>query len=139
MESAIKPVSIILILLSVGLALGGQIFLRRGMQDVKDKTGMGTTDLMKKPMTFLQQILTTWAVLFGLLLFVSSAVFWLIVLSDVPLGFAYPFVSLTYICVMLYDKFVENRNILALNWLGVVGIVIGIVLITWGQWTKVTP
>jgi drug/metabolite transporter (DMT)-like permease len=138
MQDAIKPISIVLILLSVGLALGGQIFLRRGMQDVKGNTGMGTTELIKQPVEFIKQIVTTWQVLFGLLLFLASAVFWLIVLSDVPLGFAYPFVSLTYIAVMLYDKFVENRTILTLNWLGVVGIVIGILLINWGQWVK-TP
>jgi drug/metabolite transporter (DMT)-like permease len=138
MQDAIKPISIVLILLSVGLALGGQIFLRRGMQDVKANTGMGTTELIKQPVEFIKQIATTWQVIFGLLLFLASAVFWLIVLSDVPLGFAYPFVSLTYIAVMFYDKFVENRTILALNWLGVVGIVIGIVLINWGQWVK-TP
>lgn len=139
MEEAIKPISIVLILLSVGLALSGQIFLRRGMQDVKGKTGMGAADLMKKPAIFIKEIATTWLVLLGLSLFVLSALSWLIVLTDIPLGFAYPFVSLTYIAVMLYDKFVEHRTILALNWLGVAGIVIGIILINWGQWAKTTP
>jgi drug/metabolite transporter (DMT)-like permease len=135
MGATIKTMSYVLIIISVALAISGQICLRRGMQDVKGKTGMGASELIKKPATFLKQILTTWLVLLGLLLFVTSAVFWLIVLTDVPLGFAYPFVSLTYIVVLLYDKFVENRTVIALNWMGVAAIVLGIVLVNWGQWT----
>ena len=61
------------------------------------------------------------------------------VLLDVPLGIAYPFVALTYIVVMFYDKFFEDRSIVALNWVGVAAIVIGIVLINWGLWSKTTP
>jgi len=139
MEAAVKPISYVLIIISVGLAISGQICLRRGMTEVKDKTGMGAGDLIKKPGTFVKEIVTTWMVLVGLLLFVASALFWLIVLTDVPLGVAYPFVSLTYIVVMFYDKFFENREILALNWLGVAAIVVGIVLINWGQWTTTNP
>src|SRR4030042_4403073 len=139
MEAAIKPISYVLFRSSVGLALSGQICLRRGMQDVKEKTGMGTNELIRKPGEFIKQIATAWLVLFGLLLFFTSAIFWLIVLSDVPLGVAYPFVSLTYIAVLLYDKFIENRSIMALNWLGVVAIVMGIVLINWGQWSPANP
>src|SRR4030042_3509540 len=123
MEAAIKPISYVLILISGGLALSGQICLRRGMQDVKEKTGMGTNELIRKPGEFIKQIATAWLVLFGLLLFFTSALFWLIVLPDVPLGVAYPFVSLTYIVVLFYDKFFENREVLALNWIGVVAIV----------------
>lgn len=140
MAATVKPMSYVLIIISVALAVSGQICLRRGMQDVKGKTGMGASELIKKPGTFVKQILTTWLVLLGLLLFVTSAVFWLIILTDVPLGFAYPFVSLTYIVVLLYDGFVEkSRTVIGLNWLGVVGIVIGIVLINWGQWSATSP
>jgi len=139
MEATVKPISYVLIIISVGLAISGQICLRRGMTDVKGKTGMGAGELIKKPATFIKEIATTWLVLLGLALFMISALFWLIVLTDVPLGVAYPFVSLTYIVVMLYDKFFENREILALNWVGVAAIVAGIVLINWGQWTTSNP
>jgi drug/metabolite transporter (DMT)-like permease len=139
METAVKPISYVLIIVSVALAISGQICLRRGMSEVKDRTGLGAGELIKKPVTFIKEIGTTWLVLVGLLLFMASALFWLIVLTDVPLGVAYPFVSLTYIVVMLYDKFFENREILALNWLGVAAIVVGIVLINWGQWTTASP
>lgn len=139
MDAAVRPVSYLLILVSVGLAISGQICLRRGMGEVKDRTGMGAGELMKKPVTFIKEIVTTFMVVFGLLLFVASALFWLIVLTDVPLGVAYPFVSLTYIVVMLYDKFFESREVTALNWLGVAAIVAGIILISWGQWGQTAP
>lgn len=135
MAATVKPISYVLIIVSVALAFSGQICLRRGMTEVKDRTGMGAGDLIKKPATFVKEIVTTWMVLLGLILFVASALFWLIVLTDVPLGVAYPFVSLTYIVVMFYDKFFESREILAVNWVGLVAIVAGIVLINWGQWS----
>ncbi len=139
MHATLKPISYLLILISVGLAIGGQICLRRGMQVIKDETGKGAGDLFKEPLTFIKEILTTWMVLLGLVLFVASALFWLIILTDIPLGVAYPFVSLTYIVVMLYDRFFEGREIVALNWVGVVAIVIGIVLINWGQFSQTSP
>ncbi|MEW6553623.1 MAG: EamA family transporter [Actinomycetota bacterium] len=139
MEAAVKPVMYVMIIVSVGLAIGGQICLRRGMSEIKDRTGMGAGDLMKKPATFIKEIATNWVVVLGLVLFVASALCWLIVLTDVPLGVAYPFVSLTYIVVMFYDKFFENREILTLNWIGLVAIVAGIILINWGQWNTASP
>ncbi|MBC7253172.1 MAG: EamA family transporter [Actinobacteria bacterium] len=139
MEAAVKPMSYLIILISVALAIGGQICLRRGMTEVKERTGMNAGELMRKPATFIKEIATTWMVILGLVLFVASALFWLIVLTDVPLGVAYPFVSLTYIVVMLYDRFFENREIIPLNWLGVAAIVLGIILINWGQWSRTSP
>lgn len=139
MEEAVKPIYFVLIIVSVTLAISGQICLRRGMQQVKEKTGLEADELLKKPGTFVKEIVTTWLVILGLALFVASAGFWLVVLTVVPLGIAYPFVALTYIVVMFYDKFFESREILALNWLGVATIVIGIILINWGQWSQANP
>jgi drug/metabolite transporter (DMT)-like permease len=139
MEAAVKPTMYILIIISVGLAISGQICLRRGMSEIKERTGMGAGDLMKKPGVFVKEIATSWVVVLGLVLFVASAMFWLIVLTDVPLGVAYPFVSLTYIVVMFYDKLFENREVLAINWIGVAAIVVGIILINWGQWNMASP
>ncbi|MBC7228944.1 MAG: EamA family transporter [Actinobacteria bacterium] len=133
MEAAVKPVSYALILVSVALAISGQICLRRGMEVVKERTGMEAGDLMKKPLTFVREIVTTWLVLLGLFLFVASAGFWLVVLADVPLGVAYPFVSLTYIVVLLYDRLFESYRITVWNWLGVAAIVAGVIMISLGR------
>jgi drug/metabolite transporter (DMT)-like permease len=130
MEAAIKPMSFVFIFFAVTLAVTGQICLRRGMNTLKERTGLGGADLIKKPATFVKEILKTYMVILGLLAFVSSAFFWLIVLSEVPLGIAYPFVSLTYVAVMFYDKFFESYPINVWNWVGVAAIVAGVVLIS---------
>lgn len=140
MLATVKWYSYVLIIVSVSLAISGQICLRRGMNDIKRETGIQELgELIKKPATFVKEVATSWLVILGLVLFVASAGFWLMVLLDVPLGIAYPFVALTYIVVMFYDKFFEDRSIVALNWVGVAAIVIGIVLINWGLWSKTTP
>ena len=130
MHAAIKPVSFVLIFFAVTLAVAGQISLRRGMNTLTERTGLEGTDLLKHPFTFIKEILKTWVVILGLVFFVSSAFFWLMVLSSVPLGVAYPFVALTYIAVMVYDKIFENYTINAWNWVGVALIVVGVVMIS---------
>jgi drug/metabolite transporter (DMT)-like permease len=133
----VKPISFVLILVSVALAISGQICLRRGMDKVKKNTQLETGELLKKPLTFLKEVSKSYLVILGLLLFVSSAAFWLIVLADVPLGLAYPFVSLTYIVVVLYDKYIDKTyDIKAWNWLGVAAIVLGVILISLGRMSK---
>ncbi|MDY6794617.1 MAG: EamA family transporter [Actinomycetota bacterium] len=130
MHAAIKPTSFVLIFFAVTLAVAGQICLRRGMNTLTERTGLEGTDLLKQPITFIKEICKTWVVLLGLLFFVSSAFFWLMVLSSVPLGVAYPFVALTYIAVMVYDKIFENYPINAWNWVGVFLIVTGVIMIS---------
>ena len=63
---------------------------------------------------------TTPAVWAGLALFALSAVVWLAVLSRVSLSFAYPFASLTYVLILLADRFVLDQEIPALRYAGVV-------------------
>jgi drug/metabolite transporter (DMT)-like permease len=133
MEATVKPVSYVLILISVALAISGQICLRRGMELVKERTQLEAGELFKKPFTLIKEIARTWLVLLGLAIFVLSAFTWLMVLAEVPLGVAYPFVSLTYIVVLFYDKLFESYNISAWNWLGVAAIVIGVIMISLGR------
>lgn len=129
--------SYVLILISVGLAISGQICLRRGMTRVKGSFGGEgkLTEMLKEdPGKLIKETATNWLVLLGLLLFVASAGFWLVVLADVPLGIAYPFVSLTYIVVLLYDWKIDRSYVVnAWNWVGVAAIVAGVLLISVGR------
>jgi len=135
--AAAKPLTVmsyVLILLSVGLAISGQICLRAGMKPVQEETGMTTKELISKPVTFVQKVLFRPLVALGLILFVISAGFWLVVLADIPLGIAYPFVSLTYIVVLLYDwKIDKSYAINVWNWVGVAVIIGGILLLSVGR------
>jgi multidrug transporter EmrE-like cation transporter len=116
---------IALILLSVILAAVAQLTLKHGMDQVAAGTGVlrfGTGSL--------RDVVTTPAVWLGLFLFGLSAVVWLAVLSRTALSFAYPFASLTYVLILLADRFVLDQEIPALRSAGFACIVVGIILVS---------
>jgi multidrug transporter EmrE-like cation transporter len=115
---------IALILLSVVLAAVAQLTLKHGMDQVAEGTGVLRIDAES-----LRDVVTTPAIWAGLLLFALSAAVWLSVLSRASLSFAYPFASLTYVLILLADRFVLDQEIPALRYAGVVCIVVGIVLV----------
>ena len=66
----------------------------------------------------------------GLALFGLSALVWLVVLSRASLSFAYPFAALTYVLILLFDRFVLEETVPPLRWGGVGFIAVGIFLIS---------
>ena len=115
---------IALILLSVVLAAVAQLTLKHGMDQVAARTGVLRFDAES-----VRDVVTTPAVWAGLVLFGFSAAVWLAVLSRASLSFAYPFASLTYVLIVLADRFVLDQEVPALRYAGVVCIVVGIVLV----------
>jgi drug/metabolite transporter (DMT)-like permease len=115
----------VLALFSVVLATAGQLILKTGMTRV----GYIGSERMGKPLKLLFQVATTWQVLLGLFLFVLSAVSWLLVLSRVPLSFAYPFAGLTYLLITLFGKFVLREHVPGLRWFGIALIIAGILVV----------
>lgn len=112
---------IVIIISSVALAAVAQLTLKAGMDRVGAPEG-GTVALFKgaaaQPLVWL-----------GLLLFGLSALVWLIVLSKTKLSFAYPFASLTYVFILLVDRFVLREAVPAARWAGVGLIVAGIIVV----------
>lgn len=115
---------IALILLSVTLAAVAQLTLKQGMNQVVEESGRFGLDGDS-----LRSVLTTLWVWVGLALFALSAVVWLAVLSRTTLSFAYPFASLTYVLILLADRFVLDQPVPALRYAGVAFIIVGIVLV----------
>jgi drug/metabolite transporter (DMT)-like permease len=116
------------ILISVVLAAVAQITLKHGMAQV---THHGALPLdLKQPVSMLRRVGANVSVVAGLAIFVLSAAFWLVVLSKVSLSFAYPFVSLTYVLILLFDRVVLHEGVSALRWGGVALIIGGILLIS---------
>jgi drug/metabolite transporter (DMT)-like permease len=113
-----------LILLSVALAASAQLTLKHGMNQVA--AGSGELQLNTGS---LKDVVSTPAVWGGLLLFGLSAFVWLAVLSRASLSFAYPFASLSYVLILLADRFVLQEQIPPLRWAGVFFIMTGIVLV----------
>jgi drug/metabolite transporter (DMT)-like permease len=115
---------IALILLSVALAATAQLTLKHGIDQVVEGTGALRFDAAS-----LRDVATTAAVWVGLVLFGVSAIVWLAVLSRASLSFAYPFASLTYVIILLADRFLLDQPVPALRYAGVACIVVGIVLV----------
>jgi drug/metabolite transporter (DMT)-like permease len=113
-----------LILLSVALAASAQLTLKHGMNQVTAASGTATLSAGS-----VRTILTNLSVLGGLAIFGLSAVVWLLVLSRASLSFAYPFASLTYVLILLADRFILHEDIPILRWVGVFAIVTGIILV----------
>jgi drug/metabolite transporter (DMT)-like permease len=115
---------IALILFSVMLAAVAQLTLKHGMNQVTASSGA-----LRFTSESLRDVVTTPSVWAGLILFGLSAIVWLAVLSRTTLSFAYPFVSLTYVLILLADRFVLDQEVPAFRYAGVVFIVIGIILV----------
>ena len=123
-----KRVLIGLILISVVLAALAQLTLKHGMNQV---THQGAIPLsLHDPMDLVKRVALNASVWAGLLTFVASASVWLIVLSRTSLSFAYPFASLTYVLILVFDRVVLNQQISALRYGGVALIIAGLLLIS---------
>jgi multidrug transporter EmrE-like cation transporter len=120
--------TILLILLSIGIAVGGQILLKIGMNkigpiNISSASSLGHlfTGIVKSP-----------TVLVGLFLYVISAALWLIIISAVDLSFAYPFIGLTYVLVLIVSKFILKEDVNPIRWIGTAIITIGVIVISRG-------
>jgi len=123
-----RTVLIALILVSVALAAVAQLTLKHGMNQV---TSHGEVPLaLGRPVDVLRRVAGNISVWAGLGTFVASAAVWLIVLSRASLSFAYPFASLTYVLILVFDRFVLNEPISALRYAGMALIVAGLLLIS---------
>ena len=115
---------IAMIVVSVGLSAFAQITLKAGMNAVRADHGLVVADLAS-----LRAVVTSPLVWAGLGLFGLSALVWLGVLSRTSLSFAYPFAALTYVIIVLVDRFVLDEPVPGPRWLGVALIVAGIVVV----------
>jgi multidrug transporter EmrE-like cation transporter len=118
-------VSIALVLVSVGFAIAGQLTLKSAMTRIGR---IGSAEVQAAGETVARAIREPrlWA---GLALFGVSSVFWLIVLSRVPLSVAYPFVGVGYIIIVLLSRYVLHEQVPLTRWLGVVIVATGIAII----------
>jgi multidrug transporter EmrE-like cation transporter len=117
--------SLALLVVSVGFAIAGQLTLKAAMNSVgrigsAEVTNAGETIVRaaKEPKLWV-----------GLVLFGISAIFWLVVLSRVPLSVAYPFVGISYILIVLFARIFLNEHVPTLRWIGVLVVALGIAIV----------
>lgn len=114
---------VLILLLSISLGVLGQFFFKSGMDAIKATQGApvvgpGLVLCFFHPLVFS-----------GLSCYAISSVFWLYVLSRVPLSIAYPCISMSYVFVVLLGKFHFHEHVTAGVWIGVLLICLGVFLI----------
>jgi len=68
-------------------------------------------------------------VLLGFVMYALSTIFWLIALSKKELSFVYPFISLTYIIVLVLSSLVLKESMGVSKLVGTLIIIIGLIII----------
>jgi drug/metabolite transporter (DMT)-like permease len=96
----------------------GQVFFKMG---TKDKTFASVSDVIK--------MISSPAVLAGLLMYAFATGLWLYILSKLPLNRAYPIQALAYPAVMVLSRFLFDEPVSITRWVGVGVILIGIAIV----------
>lgn len=120
--------SILLILFSISIAVAGQILLKIGVNRIGI---VNFSDLEALKQLFFGVIKSP-LVISGLFLYVISAAIWLVVLSAVDLSFAYPFIGLTYVMILILSRFILKEDVNLIRWAGALIITIGVIVISRG-------
>jgi multidrug transporter EmrE-like cation transporter len=117
--------SIALLIVSVGFAIAGQVTLKSAMNQI-GRIGTSEVRAVGATVSKAAREPRLWA---GLTLFGISSLFWMVVLSRVPLSVAYPFVGVSYIAIVLLSRLVLHEHVPLLRWVGVLVVAAGIAII----------
>lgn len=120
-----RPATIGLVLLSVGLTSGAQVALKAGMTAPAVKAVMESGSLLR----IATGLSSSPLIVFGLLSYGLSAIVWLLVLSRVPLSTAYPFIALGIAITTLGGRFLFHEPLTATKLVGIGLVLIGILAI----------
>ena len=113
-----------LLLFGVFLNASAQLFLKFGM----DRIGEFSFTLANIwPIGW--KVATNYFVILGLMCYVISVVVWLMVLSRVPVGLAYPMVSIGYIVTAIAGYFLLGETLTATRVAGIFVIILGVYLV----------
>lgn len=132
MDSGLDLPTILTLVLAVSFATTGQLLLKAGMTEIGEVAGLAPDHLLG----LVGSVVTSWKALLGLACFGASSVFWLVVLSRVPLSTAYPFVALSYLIILGFSTLVLHERPPLLTWSGAALIMTGIVMIGAGGFER---
>jgi len=114
--------SILIAVFTVGIA---QLTIKYGLRKLGELS-FGLNEIIG---SFIK-IFTSYTVLAGLFLLVFSSIFWLIALTKAELSYAYPMLSITYAMVAILSSFLFKEKVIAIRYLGIVLIALGIYLMS---------
>jgi undecaprenyl phosphate-alpha-L-ara4N flippase subunit ArnE len=78
-------------------------------------------------------------ILLGYAALLLRGLVWIVVLRDVPLSLAYPFISLSYVLVLIIAAGVFDETVTVRHLLGTALIVGGLAAVWWGERRKEAP
>lgn len=102
-----SPIELIILFTAISMGAVGQILIKSGMNIVREKSGGDLGPFVKA----IPRIITNFRVLGGLTVYVFSTVLWLWILTRIPLSFAYPCISISYIIIIFAGKFLFKEKI----------------------------
>lgn len=111
----------LLIIISVTFTTLGQILQKLAANKIKERLAVG------KPI--LLAVMTPYFFL-GILTLGLGAFTWLLVLSRMELSLAYPMMSLGYVLVTFFSKYLFKETVPPHRWAGIATIIFGIILIS---------
>jgi drug/metabolite transporter (DMT)-like permease len=112
--------NILLIFTSIIMGAIGQILLKVGA----NKLGNINTSIEG-----LFSIIKNYYILVGLVLFGTSFLLWVKILTKNELSYVYPMVSVSYIIIILASKFLFNEPFTANKIIGIIAIISGVFII----------
>ena len=116
-------IDVVVVIVSVVLTVVAQLLVKYGIDSLSvpafaDGLASG----------FMRVFTSGW-VIFGIGLYFISALAWVYALSRVDLGYAYPFVSLSYVMIILSARFVLGETVPPVRWIGISLICVGVLLV----------
>lgn len=116
---------LVLIMLSVILNVGGQLFMKSGMKSV----GMINLSQIIKPPTLFNVIFNP-MIIIGVGLYVLASIVWLVILSRAELSYAYPMIGISYILTATLAWLIFKENMTVFRFMGISLIISGVYLIS---------
>ncbi|WP_119344621.1 EamA family transporter [Facilibium subflavum] len=113
-----------LLLLGVSLNASAQLFLKFGMERIGE-----FSFTLNNVWPIAWKVATNYMIILGLACYVISVVVWLMVLSRVPVGVAYPMVSIGYIITAIAGYFLLGETLTPTRVAGILIIIIGVYLV----------
>jgi multidrug transporter EmrE-like cation transporter len=109
--------------ISILLAVAGQLLMKKGMVE------FGAFPLTQLFQHLIPMFLNPF-VFFGFSCFGISSIFWLVVLSRLPLSLVYPMVSIAYVLTAFASMILFKEHVSALRWMGIATIIVGVILVS---------
>jgi multidrug transporter EmrE-like cation transporter len=118
----VRLTAFLILLAAICLTVTGELFLKTGMNRVGT---VGLSGLLQS----LGRAAGTSQIWAGFFFVFSGALVWLVVLSRVPLSWAYPMLSLGYILVLFLSKVVLGEHVSPTRWFGTLIVIAGVWLV----------